>query len=72
MDTDGDGTISQDELMCAVVAASKQYGDSMSEAEAEALTKRMMLAADIDGNGSIDFDEYQAIVVKVATKDVDS
>lgn len=65
MDTDGDGTISKDELRSAVMQASKQRGDSMSEAMAEALTKRMMLAADVDGNGSIDFPEYQAIVITV-------
>lgn len=66
LDENGDGQISQDELTRAVLQASKERSSAMSDADAKALTQRMMLAADVDGDGTIDFDEYRAIVTKRA------
>lgn len=50
MDTDMDGTLSRKELRIALYS----YGIYLSKSQSE----RVELAADTDGSGSIDFDEY--------------
>lgn len=56
IDTDGGGTISKEELLTALA---RDFG---SGAHAEEAAKRMMAAADADGNDEIDFEEYKKIV----------
>lgn len=56
IDTDGGGTISKEELLAAIA---RDFG---SGTHAEEAAKRMMAAADADGNDEIDFDEYKKIV----------
>ena len=53
LDKDGSGKISYEEMVEAV------DGD-------EALAERMMEAADADGDGAVDVDEYKAIVQRAA------
>lgn len=54
IDTDGGGTISASELSAAIKDANPLATD--------AVVKAMLQFADVDGDGSVDFDEYKAIM----------
>jgi len=57
MDKDGGGSLSHDEL-AEVIKRFRRFGFKASDKEINALMKYL----DVDGNGSIDFDEFVAMV----------
>jgi hypothetical protein len=60
IDEGGSGFITARDLTEALLQAS--IGVGLSRADAEELAQRMMLAADLDGNGMIDFEVFCAVV----------
>ena len=61
IDEDGSGFISEAELTEALIQASGKV-DGVSRSEAAELARQMMLAADIDGDGQIEFEEFSAVL----------
>lgn len=60
IDEEGTGRISTAQLVKALLSGD----DGVSRADAEELAQRMVVAADLDGDGLIDFDEYCAVLQK--------
>ena len=60
LDTDGSGELDEGELLAALT----KLGATATEDEA----RRMIREADVNGNGTIDFEEFEAIVNKASSK----